>query len=670
MLSTHKCIKAHKNHYTFNIGDYLDVSGPITYNILSDLQILEPLMQDLSMHDILILKMVSKSLTISISKLQKTITETEVLYDSISYDCWKCAMNIKNSYTYPNQSAKIFLECIKHKSFKILNVLMRYSMELNDGGILMDYPVPETILEGGADKDNFIYQCIIESQNHKDGATLLLEHITHHFQITHIDMIHPICIHSNKNVFENMFRNWNLGNDNVTINRDCMMLMLHNMCLYGMKDVIKNNIVNVTDWKFLIELVTVNKNIYENDIINIILNRMLMGYIQNEYMNDYIKLVNEYGNEKLLTDIVKTNYIHPDYKVKFVGKAYQLKISQHLSFLDRTTELNMLSIKMAISNGDGTIYTSNLTIEKILNLIMSTSYSKIKEKLILAIRYSHYISAYDDKSMEIIARWSVNNDNMNCVKHLINLKNVSINIKKILISYIYKKNIEVDISFLKESEELNILSIEQADKYRLPGQEITIGNCPFTKNHNGQTIYTKKLSVDNILKLIFSVSNKNIKEILIYDLAVKITFKFGKVSDYDEPDYVIPKCKSYDVIKDTLPKHYKFNKSVSLYEDNIQIYECKPKINENVLNLDYTKLLLDMDDSLYVEIFETIIELATNNYTHKCKSKKVIKFLIGHQKFNDIKPSSILKIFNIYHLTTIYKMSDTIFNHSFFDKFK
>lgn len=669
MLSAHKCIKANKNHYTFNIGDYLNVSTPITYNILSDLQILEPLMQDLSMHDILILKMVSKSLTISISKLQKTITETELLYDSINYDCWKCAMNIKNSYSYPSQNAKIFLECIKHKSFKILNVLMRYSMELNDGGIVTDYPKPETILDGGNDKDNFIYQCIIESQNHKDGATLLLEHITHHFKITHMDMIYPICINSNKNVFENMCRNWNLE-EGVTINRECMMLLLHNMCLYGMKDVIKNNIVNVIDWKFLIELVTVNKNIYENDIINIILNRMLMGYLQNEYMNDYIKLVNEYGNEKLLTDIVKINYIHPDYKVKFVGKAYQLKISQHLSFLDRTTELNMLSIKMAISNGDGSIYTSNLTFEQILNLIMSTSYSKIKEKLILAIRYSHYISSYDEKSMEIIARWSVNNDNMNCVKHLINLKNVSINIKKILISYIYKKNIDADISFLNESEELNILTIEQADTYRLPGQKITIGNCPFTKNHNGQTIYTKKLSFNNILKLIFSVSNKNIKEILIYEMARKITFESVKVPDYDEPDYVIPKCKSYDIIKDTLPKHYKFNKNVSLYEDNIQIYECKPKINENVLNLDYTKLLLDMDDSLYVEIFETIIKLATNNYTQKCKSKKVIKFLIGHQKFNDIKPSTILKIFNIYHLTTIFKMSDTIFNHSFFDKFK
>jgi hypothetical protein len=666
MLSTHKCINAHKNHYTFNIDDYLDVSGPITYNILSDLQILEPLMQDLSMHDILILKMVSKSLTISISKLQKIITETELFYDSINYDCWKCAMDIKNLYTYPSQNAKIFLECIKHKSFKILNALRTYLIELNDE---TDYPVPDTILDEGGDKDNFIYQCIIESQNHKDGSTLLLEHITHHFQIAHIDMIPPICINSNKNVFENMFRNWNLGYVNITINKECMMLMLHNMCLYGMKDVIKNNIVNIIDWKFLIELVTINKNIYENDIINIILNRMLMGYIQNEYMNDYIKLVNQYGNEKLLIDIVKTNYIHPDYKVKFVGKSYQLKISQHLSFLDSTTEFNMLSIKMAISNGDGSIYTSNLTFEQILNLIMSTSYSKIKEKLILAIRWSHYISTDNEKSMEIIARWSVNNDNMNCVKHLISLKNVSINIKKILISYIYKKNIDADISFLKESEELNILSIEQADKYRLPGQEITIGNCPFTKNHNGQTIYTKKLSVDNILKLIFGVSNKNLKEILIYDLAVKITFKFDKIQ-YDEPDYVIPKCKSYDVIKDTLPKHYKYNKSVSLYEDNTQIYECKPKINENVLNLDYTKLLLDMDESLYVEIFETIIKLATNNYTQKCKSKRVIKFLIGHQKFNDIKPSTILQIFNIYHLTTILKMSDTIFNHSFFDKFK
>lgn len=159
------------------------------------------------------------------------------------------------------------------------------------------------------------------------------------------------------------------------------------------------------------------------------------------------------------------------------------------------------------------------------------------------------------------------------------------------------------------------------------------------------------------------------KDILIYDLKNKIISKFGEVPDYDG-DYVMPKCKSYDVAKDMLPNHYKYNDNIHLYNDNTKIYVCKPKINEKVLNLDYTKLLLDMDESLYVEIFETVLKCTYCSYTKTCKSIPIIEFLIGHQNFNNIKPSTILKMFDIYDIKQIYKMSDTIFNHSFFDKFK
>jgi hypothetical protein len=670
MLKTHKCIKSHNNTFTFNISEFLNVKNLNTYNLLNDPQTLEPLIQHLSVHDILKFRLISKSTVLTLSNFQKTNTKSELLLDSIKYDCSKCVIDRMFSYSYPNQNAKIFLECIKHKSFKTLKHLV-YKIEFNDGGIIMDYPKPEQLLEGGGDKDNFVYQCIIASQKHKPTDTArLLEHITYHFKINLIDMVYPLCINSNKNVFDNMFRNWDLEQNGGYVNKECMMIILHNMCLYGMESEISHNLINVNDSRFLIDLITVNKDIYENNIINILLGRFLMISSQNEHMDDFIELVNDYGNKKVLIDVVKSSFISLDHKKKLIAKAYQLQISSYLTFLSYSSDLNILSIKEAITNGNGEIYTNFLTFQQILSFIMSTDNQDIKERLICNIKNEPYMSGIHVNDMKLIAMWTSDNNKIECIKHLIRLQYLELNIKHILISKIYEQNIEANTRFLMDSEELNILSIKQADKYRSPEQEFTIANCPFTKIYNGHSIYTNKLSIDNILKLIFSVSNKNMKDILIYDLMNKIMLKFSKVPDYDTDEYIIPNCKNYIVIKDTLPNHYKYNNNVNLYDDNTKMYICKPKINEKVLNFDYTKLLLQMDESLYVEIFEAVIKYADGNYRKIQKSIKIIEFLIEHQNFNHIKPSTILKMFNLYDINQIYKMSDTIFNHSFFNKFK
>lgn len=509
MLSTHTCVKKHNDSFTFSISRFLNIKNINTYNLLSDVQTLEPLIEHLSVHDILIMRMLSRPMAVTLSKFQKTSKKSELLLDSIKYDCYDCVLQIKSSYAYPSQNAKIFLECIKNKSFKTLKMLMNFRMDNLNGTIKMDYPKPTYILDGATNQDNFIYQCIIETRKHKpDDATILLEHITHHFKMTHIEMIYPICINANKNIFYNIFSKWELIANNGTVNAECMMLMLHNMCLYGMMSDIKHNIISVTDWRFLIELITVNKDIYENDIINILLTRMLVGRFPSVYMDDYIELVRECGNATLMRDIGNSSQISMEHKLKLVKKAYQLNISSHFTFLDVTQQWNILSINEAIENGGGTLYTSNLTLEQILSFIVSTDNPDIKEELIYLIKNEPYLSGIHKNNLELIAKWSADNDKIKCINHLINLQYLDINIKKILISKIYEKNIEANIKFLNDNEELNILSIEQADKYRSPEQEIRLGNCSFLKCHDGHYIYTNKLSLDTLFKLIFSVSNK------------------------------------------------------------------------------------------------------------------------------------------------------------------
>lgn len=341
------------------------------------------------------------------------------------------------------------------------------------------------------------------------------------------------------------------------------------------------------------------------------------------------------------------------YKILLVPCSYENWLSEELSFLNDTKELNYLSIKGASENMRShhygvKIYTDKLSAEECLCSIIENDHVKIKEILITKIKDKD-ISKYDELIIKIID-WIIKYDGYktNIVRSLMEMENIKIKLKILLVPILYKEGSTFNLKFLDNNKELNELSINEALKYKNK-------NC---------TIYCKHLDNTNLLKYIVIATFKS-----NYNLRSQL-FKSIKNTNFNVYDinYEIPEEMVYSCVQNMLPSNFVYNDDSYIYEDNEVICKYKLKVSNKMFNLEYTRSILQYEPS-YHKIFNYIIDYLYSSKRQIDNFIDLIKLLIEHKSFIDIRPSRVIALLRLYQENNII-CDKIINNHKFFESFR
>ncbi len=630
-------------------GD-INIYYPINYPAIID-----ALLPFLELHDILKLLMLSKCIQFAILNIYKDngFVIKNTIVNAMKHNCSNCVENMAKYGDVINLEA--FMVGCEYNSLKSMEKLNdSYTFQFLENEITYNIPGSNTFItyweyimddENVIGFNNFARKCVELSFNHTPDETIkLLEYITKYFRINNIETLILICKLQNEKIIENIVKHIDVFNVDISI----VKFILPYLCEYNICDSVEYciSILNSDDnYEYLGEIIKNNVDNYKPEIILLLLKGIINGCDDFGEDNVFIiKLVNQFADKQLLKQTLKDTIIDDNLKMSLVSKAYEFNLSKYLPFLKNTKESNIISINEITKNENNVVYTNHLSSFELLNFIVNTDNVKIKTQLILSIDDEYDILKHDD-SMLIIVDFAINNYNETLLKHLMNLNNLNINFKVMLIPIVYENGINVDVSFLDETEEFNILSINEAIKY------------------SDTRVYTSKLSFETILKFIVN-SNGNARESLLKQLNIKT----NEIEKYNT-NIINIKSNVCIVNKNILPKHYKYIDDVYKYEDNEVYYNCKFKMSKKVIHLNYTKLLLEMDDSCYHEIFDMImILLDTGKHYFLKNGKETIRYLVQQQKFNGINISNVIKLLK-YYCDDSKLLDDIITKRYFFRQF-
>jgi len=340
------------------------------------------------------------------------------------------------------------------------------------------------------------------------------------------------------------------------------------------------------------------------------------------------------------------------YKLQLVPLAYKHWCSNKLSFLGTTKEFNRLSIKAACENMqshhfDVKIYTDKLSTKEYLQEILKYDNIKVKSKLINGLK-NRKVSDSNLLIKEIIA-WVINYEEYkkDMIESLILIKDLKLEFKTLLVPLAYKLGLSYQLEFLKESKELNELSINEALKY----------------DNNEYQIYLRHLDNNTIFKYIVIATYKEnyyIRKELLKNL------KYENFSIHDI-DYQIKEKTMYSCIQNMLPSSYIYNDKAYIEEDNNVICKYKLKVTDKVLNLSYSKLLLQQDETHYTRILDYIINYLYLNKWKVTNFMDLILFMVQNKNFNEIIPSRVIALLKLYQKVN-FICDEIIMNHKFFHK--
>jgi len=366
-------------------------------------------------------------------------------------------------------------------------------------------------------------------------------------------------------------------------------------------------------------------------------------------------------NRNIIMHLLKIPNLDIKYKILLVPLAYNNWCSKELTFLNKTKELNLLSIRMASEYSkeyhyDLEIYTESLSVREHLENFIKIDNIRVKERLLKKVVDKDVSKDID--LMQQIIDWVVNYDEHKGYKNsltnlLAEMKYLMTNLKYPLISISYTNQNSYNLLFLDDSEELNEISIIEALKH----------------NDEYRTIYCNKLSIDKLLKYIVIATHKNNSNIRTQLFNKIFHYKNNKINQYHIYDinYNHNQEFIYSCVNNMLPINYIYNNDSYMYEDNEVIYKYKLRLSSKLFDCEYTKLILKHEDSYYCKIFDYIVnELYINKYKIN-KSVDLINLLIDNNNFNKIKPSRIIALLKLYHEFNV--ISDKIIkNHEFFSK--
>ncbi len=609
----------------------IDNHYPINYPA-----ILEALLPFLELHDILKLLMVSKCIQLTfLNNFKDTgIISENTIVNAMEHNCSRCVERMTNNAD--EIDLNVFMVGCKHNSLEGIEMLSNlYATRFLGGPITYNIQNSNTCFayytyfmdpDHNTEFNNFVHNCVVLSFNHTPVKTIkLLEHITKYFKITNLKTLTMICELQNKNIITNIVKHIEYYDVDINI----VKFLLPYLCEYDINDGAEYCISILhcdDDYDYVMDLIKNNVNTYKSEIMLLLLKKIIYDCEDFGDDNEFIiKSVNQYSDKQLLKETLKNTIIDDNLKMTLVTKAYELNLSEYLPFLKDTKELNIMSINEITKNETNVAYTNQFSSEELLNLIVNTNNIKIKTQLILSINDTYDILKHDD-SMKIIIDFVINNYNDILLKHVANLINIDIKFKIMLVPLVYKNATNVSTIFLDDTEELNMLSLNEAIKY------------------NDQRVYASKLSFDTILKFIVNTSS-NVRESLLAQLNINT----DELKKYDT-NIIINISNFCTITKNILPKHYKYLDDVYNYEDNEVYYNCKFKMSKKVVNLNYTKLLLEMDESCYHEIFDMMmILLDTGKHYFLKHGTKTIKHLVEHPKFNDVSISNVIKLLKYYY---------------------
>jgi hypothetical protein len=96
--------------------------------------------------------------------------------------------------------------------------------------------------------------------------------------------------------------------------------------------------------------------------------------------------------------------------------------------------------------------------------------------------------------------------------------------------------------------------------------------------------------------------------------------------------------KTYEVVQDKLPIHYKLNTSAKQWKDKKIIFDCKVKIDYKIDNPNYLESLLIIHPECYIDIVKKI---ARGKMFLICKPVESIKVLVNHELFNKVPSEDV-----------------------------
>jgi hypothetical protein len=369
--------------------------------------------------------------------------------------------------------------------------------------------------------------------------------------------------------------------------------------------------------------------------------------ISNDVAKQLIDWVMEINDLDCTSHLIKCKVIDDEMKIPLLPKAYEYNMIDYMEGVFKCTkELNVLTIEKAIKNNNTkNIYTNKLSNDEIAKFVIGTENVEIKKYLVLKIIGDGYGKCKDimnDDMAKQLIEWTIQIDDKDCIRYLIVTNSINNNIKIPLIpkAYEYINTIYHISELLKSTKELNIMSIEQSIKY------------------GKREVYIDKLTIQEVLNYIVNTNG-----IVRKDLIFKLYYKEGIYDELDDKNYIQKTGMTYIVKQDRLPKHYKFNDEAKQWKDKKIVFNCKVKINKKIKDVNYTKLLLDVDPDCYHDIIEEI----AIGYAHM-RAYETIMFLIDHPKFNEVKPSIVVKLL-CRQCDEEQIVVNIIKNHNFFRQF-
>lgn len=739
--------------------------------------LIDTMMPFLKVHDILRLSTSSKKMHGAIKNYKGRIhTNNDNIISLMEHNCARCfkeaIQNCKSSLP------EVFMMgCDKgvinriHDINHVCKILFK-----NDANI--KYPEGREKLANCTNPEcNFIHTCVVYANKHKDSFKLLVFNlITKWFDVAHSETLEIICKVKERKIARN------IDTEAINFIDDSIKIALPLWGMYGMVDAFIQKIKmlddNNSNYPYLLSMIQKNYGTWEKNIVKSIFDKLVMDHIIfKEHIEFIIMLALDFGAKNNILKLI-TSDIDIEFKILLTPLAYSYGLSENLQFLDDTKEYNLLSINEATKNttnsGSRTVFTSKIPVDELVQIIIDTDNNKIKKKLIFQTNDNHDFSTLTTKMRTIIESLLkkyevVRYSGTKIIKHIINLKNLGLELKLLLVPWGYAHGI-TDFEFLDDTKELNLFSIQQADLLRdryeagpvyvskLPIEELleiivntenehlkrelimkiddkcaikkldhliapiidwlinntscnsnicshvinlqniklkfklllipTIYNygkaCRFEflskskelnmfsvresikherRNHY---IYTNHLSNDDIFKLIIMAEkNNNIRKTLIQKINPTALECYNNNPNHEST--------MHDVTTHMLPKHYVHDNRVNIYEDNNVVCKYKLKIRKNKLCVDYVKKLLEIDVNCYYEIVDVISYVSRsiyhNRYQYGNTDYDLLEFITGHEKFREINPSNVIILLKNHNDHALI-CHDIINNHPFFAQFK
>jgi hypothetical protein len=583
-------------------------------------------------HDLLKLSLVSKQLSYIISNItyDKPCDYKEII-NCAEHGCYKC---IRHVLAYNRQYIpEILMTICKFGHVKSLYNIKTYFTYLTNLSInnIIYPPIDVNLADTNGNLIKCIHKCVMYAQTHELKIQLsLLQCITGCFKIDHCDTLNLICKNVDATIINNIVDKLGLSSGTF-ISESCVKAIFPHFCKYDMNIYVFHNINKFgnQDYEFLINLLKENINVYSRRVIEIIFKKITHEYKINKIDVDFLmSIIRDFDNKNILESFLLSRNFNNNQKLSFVSETYKHNLSNLVPFLDFTRKLNILSIQEANKNDNGLVYTDKLSIKDLLSFIISSDKKKVKENLIRKLGKEKYLipSCYDNLVLKIIS-WAMHSDNI-FMELVFSYKCIDIKFRKLLVPYLYKKQIFMYMDELMYTKELNILSITCA-----------------LQNNNGP-IYANKLTTEEILKFYINISD----------------FNTNRMSNWKTKEMLL----SYIDLDDVANLDKDIKVPVDKYLDN--------EVDERIMNIEYTKSLLDKGDIYYHPIFNKAMKLSnfpSNNHAfrnYKNDLQEVFAILVMHKKFNEVLPSTVIKLLKLAEFEL--SRNKIVSNHKYFEKFK